>query len=89
MSPDTRAMRASRQSTHLEANPPDPYDAGMTAAWQVAKAFVGLPFDALREQRANAVRAGLVRNSMLASRDFEHALAALERMTLGPLARSV
>ena len=47
------------------------------------------PFDMLRAQRAAAVQAGLVPNSMLASRDFEHSLGALERLTLGRWARSV
>jgi hypothetical protein len=60
----------------------------LSAAWRAGKAIAALPFDALRTQYANAVKAGLVQNSMLASRDFEHALGALERVTLGPLARS-
>ncbi|MDE2454794.1 MAG: hypothetical protein KGL43_14470 [Burkholderiales bacterium] len=48
-----------------------------------------LPFDGAREQYACAVRAGLLPNSMLASRDVERTLDALERLTLGPLARRV
>ena len=38
---------------------------------------------------ASAVKAGLIPNSMLESRDFEHVVVALERATLGPLARRV
>jgi hypothetical protein len=50
-------------------------------------AFFGLPFDAIRLHYAACVQAGLIRRSMLESRDFEKALIALERLTLGPLAR--
>ena len=59
------------------------------AAWKAGKMLAALPFDALRFGYAGAVRAGLVENSMLASRDFEQALGRLERVTLGPLARRV
>lgn len=61
----------------------------LQAAWAAGKAMAALPFDALRAIHASAVRAGFIQNSMLASRDFEHAVAALERITLGPLARRV
>ena len=40
------------------------------------------PFDAMRAQYANAVRAGLIERSILASRDFEVAVAQLERQTV-------
>lgn len=63
--------------------------AGMQAAWQAGQKLVSWPFDALRLQHAQAVQAGLMPNSMLASRNFEQALGALERLTLGPLARRV
>ena len=45
------------------------------------------PFDALRSAFADAVRAGWLKKSVLASRDFEVTLGALERVILGPLAR--
>ena len=61
----------------------------VAAAWNAGKALAALPFDALRFGYASAVRAGFVQNSMLKSRDFERAVGALERMTLGPLARRV
>jgi hypothetical protein len=48
-----------------------------------------LPFDALRFTYASAVQAGLVRRSMLASRDFELQLSTLEKAVLGPFARTV
>lgn len=66
-----------------------PLAASLFAACEIAKATAALPFDAIRFQHASAVRAGLIRNSMLESRDFERALGALERVTLGPLARRV
>jgi hypothetical protein len=50
---------------------------------------LGLPFDLARDQYARAVRAGLIENSMLASRNNELMLSALEKATLGPWARSV
>jgi CO dehydrogenase/acetyl-CoA synthase beta subunit len=47
----------------------------------------GLPFDALRAQYAGAVQAGFIARSLLASARFERALAGLERLVWGPLAR--
>jgi hypothetical protein len=47
------------------------------------------PFDVMRAQHAQAVRAGLLANSILESREFERRVDALERLCLGPLARSV
>lgn len=49
----------------------------------------GLPFDTLRAMHASGVQAGLIRRSMLESRDFERIVVALERGMLGPLARRV
>lgn len=51
------------------------------------RSLLTMPFDALRFQYASAVAAGLVRPSLLASGRWERALAALERLLLGPLAR--
>jgi hypothetical protein len=48
-----------------------------------------LPFDIAREMYSKAVQAGVLQNSMLASRDFSLALSALEKTTLGPWARRV
>ena len=61
----------------------------LPSVWQAGNAMFYLPFDAMRNQYACAVSAGLVRRSMLASRDFEQAVDALEHLTLGPLARNV
>jgi hypothetical protein len=49
--------------------------------------LLGLPFDALRLHYAACVQTGLVRRSLLDSRDVEHAVNALEQLTMGPLAR--
>ena len=54
-----------------------------------AKALLRTPFDAMREQYAAAVRAGLVERSLLASARFERKLGALERTALGLWARRV
>jgi hypothetical protein len=55
-----------------------------TRAWIDA---ARLPFDAAREVHAWAVRAGLLRRSMIEARDFEHFLGATEGLALGWLAR--
>jgi hypothetical protein len=49
--------------------------------------LLAMPFDALRFQYACGVMAGLVQRSLLASGRWERAIDALERLTLGPLAR--
>ena len=72
--------RSQRQMLLLES---------VASAWKVGKVLAALPFDAMRFGYASAVKAGIVQNSMLKSRDFERALGAFERMTLGPLARRV
>ncbi|SBP86562.1 conserved hypothetical protein [Thiomonas delicata] len=48
-----------------------------------------MPFDAMREQYASAVRAGLIECSLLASARFERKLGELERVALGPWARGL
>jgi hypothetical protein len=50
---------------------------------------MALPFDVARENYARAVRAGLIERSMLASAQFGRTLNALEKLMLGPWARSV
>jgi hypothetical protein len=59
----------------------------LTVAWKAAQAVATLPFDTMRAQYAEAVRAGWLPRSMLASRDVGRAIGALEELTLGPLAR--
>jgi hypothetical protein len=66
--------------------------ATLGVAWSAAPSRLALgwltwPFDTARAQYGHAVQAGLIERSMLASRDFERALGALERLALGPLAR--
>ena len=55
---------------------------------RVGSEFLALPFDVAREQYAKSVRAGLVERSLIASARFEHAISALERFTLGCMARN-
>lgn len=64
--------------------------AASVAAAALVHAFsiwLAAPFDGLRVAHACAVAIGLAPRSMLASRDVERTLAALERLSLGPLAR--
>jgi len=68
------------------------YTAGLPVVMRdmtrVGSEFLALPFDVAREQYAKSVRAGLVERSLIASARFEHAISALERFTLGCMARS-
>ena len=54
---------------------------------QAGQDVLAMPFDMARASYVQAVRAGLIERSMLASRDFERTVAAMETITLGPLAR--
>lgn len=51
--------------------------------------ILGLPFDLARANYANAVRLGLIKQSLLNSARFEQQLGIVERLTLGPWARRV
>ena len=64
-----------------------PQQSSTWAQW--SRSVAGLPFDTARAQYAWAVQAGLVKRSLLASRDFERSLGALEQLTCGALARQV
>lgn len=69
---------------------PDTGRAAAEAAVALARACgtcLGLPFDACRAAWGSAVQCGLAPRSMLWSREVERSLDALERLTLGPLAR--
>ncbi len=55
--------------------------------WQTSSLFAG--FDLARSQYAAGVQAGLIERSLLASAAFERRLGLLERLTLGPWARTV
>lgn len=54
-----------------------------------ASSLASLPFDLARAQHAAAVLAGAWPRSLLESTHFEQQLDAIERLALGPLARSV
>ncbi|OHC80595.1 MAG: hypothetical protein A3H24_10380 [Rhodoferax sp. RIFCSPLOWO2_12_FULL_60_11] len=49
----------------------------------------GLPFDLARAQYAAGVRVGLIEQSLLGWAKFERQIHLLEKLTLGPWARSV
>lgn len=61
----------------------------LNATQAAVSATASLPFDAMRAEYATAVCFGFAPRSMLASRDFEVLVDALERCTLGPFARRV
>jgi hypothetical protein len=56
---------------------------------QLMSDVLHMPFDLMRSQHAQAIHAGLMANSILESRDFEHRVDALEHICLGPFARHV
>lgn len=56
--------------------------------WQQwARRAAASPFDLLRVQYAGAVRAGVIRPSLLAASRFERGVAQWESLVLGPWAR--
>jgi hypothetical protein len=59
------------------------------AARDTVQAAMAPAFDALRAEYAAAVSLGFAPRSMLASRDVERLVDALERCSLGPFARRV
>ena len=66
---------------------PDALPKAMRNMSRLSCDVLALPFDVAREQYAKSVRAGLVERSMIASARFERWLSALERLTLGAMAR--
>jgi hypothetical protein len=68
---------------------PEDFIVSAEALEKASRGLFGLPFDAMRLQYANAVRAGLIEPSLLASGRFDHAVTALEQMAYGPFARTV
>lgn len=56
---------------------------------QAQRAALSLPFDMARFHYAQAVQAGWMKRSMLASAQFGKAVAAMEQLALGPWARQV
>jgi hypothetical protein len=61
----------------------------MCALRDCAGGLLTLPFDFARAQHAVGVHAGALPRSLLESTQFEQQLVTMERLTLGPLARSV
>ena len=56
--------------------------------WTGLRDALALPFDVARHQHAAGVRAGALPRSLLESQRFEQQLSLVERLSLGPLARS-
>jgi hypothetical protein len=61
----------------------------VSAIERMSRLILGMPFDMAREHYAKAVQVGLIEQSMLGGAKFEQALVALEKLSLGPLARRV
>jgi hypothetical protein len=61
--------------------------AAMADMGRVGREFLALPFDMAREQYAKSVRAGLLERSLIASARVEHAISAMEQLSLGCMAR--
>jgi hypothetical protein len=64
-------------------------DEALRALWECVIGVVALPFDVARAQHAAGVHAGALPRSLMESQHFEQQIGAIERLTLGPLARSV
>jgi len=60
-----------------------------TAVAQATSSVLTIPFDVVREHYSRSVKAGLIERSLLKSAQFGRTLNALEKLTLGPWARSL
>jgi hypothetical protein len=85
-----------RQSTALrklsalvERPTPDAAAGFASALWDWRSTAAAAPFDLVRSEYAAGVQCGAIERSILASAAFERDLGALERLTLGPFARTV
>jgi hypothetical protein len=72
----------------MTISPPPLVNNAMVASG-ISLDLLRLPFDIARAQYAQAVQLGLLKRSMLASRDFARTVGAMEQLALGPLARRV
>lgn len=70
-------------------NYPSSFPQATCDAGRTTTLMLGLPFDVAREQYANAIRFGFIKQSMLANAKFARTLQTLEQATLGPWARRV
>jgi hypothetical protein len=84
-------MRSELALTELAMNNLHNADAAKTTAalGKTISLVLGQPFDIARAQYAIGVRAGLFKDSMLASARFSRDINVLETLTLGPWARQV
>jgi hypothetical protein len=85
-----RQSTALRKFSALVASPSPDAASGFVVAvrdWRASAAAA--PFDLARSEYAAGVQCGVIERSMLASAAFERSLGALERLALGPFARTV
>ena len=87
MPPPTVMKQPPNEEIAMKSNSPTSPGAGNFR--RTTSLLLGLPFDLAREQYAQAVRWGLLKNSLLASARFARELARAERQTLGPWARQI
>lgn len=76
-------------TTSLRTEPYDTLHSPMEGLLRSLGTLAAMPFDLARLQYAQAVQAGLLPRSQLASARVEKHLDLLERLTLGPLARAI
>ena len=76
-------------STLIEHPTPDAASGFALALWDWRSTATAVPFDLVRCEYAAGVQCGVIERSILASAAVERGLGALERLTLGPFARSV
>ena len=85
-----RQASAQRRVLALAAQPSPDAVADLAEVVRVLPANgIAVTLDLARAQYAGAVQAGLIERSLLASAAFERQLGLLERLTLGPWARTV
>ena len=88
MATTSRHTQQLRRLGGLAGQPPGLAEAAAGTLRPMAQALA-FPFDVVRSLYAKAVQMGLIERSMLAGREFERGLGAVERFALGPWARRV
>jgi hypothetical protein len=87
--PDTAKGGAWRLDARWQVATVTPTSSSASDPQHALAGLLALPFDAVRALYGTAVEYRLVRPSMLASQRLERTLDMLERLSLGPFARSV
>jgi len=85
-----RQLECQRRTVDMTRQPGVAQAGQLRVAWHdLIAATLAWPFDLARLQHSAAVQLGLLPKSLLQSSHVEQRLGALERLTLGPLARSL